>query len=185
MLENYVLARKLVTDKYGAKCDNYCILVLGLFALLCKYENNKDIVIDVFNKTQIIIENDTLRNISKKHDIIMLDFDEEEDELENSACISTGISSNGETFDIVDNKVFAEKTDPYIICSLFNICIEQVLNTFIHEMNHLIKSQIDSHSISCSNNKITNSTIFENAFILSIKIIVDKDKFVYFNLKKL
>ncbi len=49
--------------------------------------------------------------------------------------------------------------------------------------NKLYYNQFNKFNVSSSNNKITNSTIFENPLILSVKIIVDKDKFVYYNLK--
>ena len=148
MVENYILSKKLVSSKYGNNCDNYEILVLGLYTLLCKYESYKDLVINVFNKTSIFIEDGSLSYIVKKHNIEMIDFDEEEEEIKNSASESCGISSNGEAFDIgINGDVVVNNCDPFIICSLKSKCNEYILNIFVHEMNHLIKSQINSSEV--------------------------------------
>ena len=49
---------------------------------------------------------------------------------------------------------------------------------------NLNNNQFNKFNVNSCNTKITNSTIFENTLILSVKIKVDKDKFVFYNLRK-
>ena len=49
---------------------------------------------------------------------------------------------------------------------------------------NLNNNQFNKFNVNSRNTKITNSTIFENTLILSVKIKVDKDKFVFYNLRK-
>lgn len=140
MEENYLLAKKLVSQKYG---DNsyYPLLVVSLFSLLEKYPDYYHLLIYLFLSTNIYIEDDTVDKILNKHhiDYVFLEEDDDEDTM--------GLSIPQDIIYIQDNGLICVQKQSIVICSTLNLTNTQLLNIFIHEMNHLVKGtlKITSH----------------------------------------
>lgn len=133
MEESYVEALKLVSSRYDSSYEYFNILVLALSTLLYKYNGKKDLVESIFKDVDIYIEKDSILNVLKKNNIEIVDFGDNEDSVDDM-----GISHNGYDFIFENNKVIISKGKPFIICNP-NCNNTELLNTFIHEFNHLIK----------------------------------------------
>ena len=137
MEENYILACKTVLNKFSKDNEYYSLFVLSLYGLFSKYPNYKDIIIDIFNNVDIYINNKTVDKIIKKN---KLNSSFTGDNRKNRNFTSA-ISSNKYSFYIEDGKrIGVEEDNAYIVCSTKLCNPTELLNVFIHEMNHLIKS---------------------------------------------
>ena len=143
MEKQYNKAKKLVLSKYGEDYPYYNMLVVALTMLLYKYKDYDFLVEKIFNDTDIYIIYDSIRNILKDKNIDIVSFLEEEDIIDEGINSTYGVSSLGYSFKIEDNELVKCKENPFIICS--SKCSDDTLiNTFIHEFNHLIKSSLDN-----------------------------------------
>ena len=145
MEEDYYTAYYVVSYKYGEDYLFFPFLVVALYALLRYYDDYKDMILKLFQEVDIYIENDSVFNILKKHNINPLGFDDEEKEMEYSTNATYGVSSRGNAFDIdmYGNTSFVEDP-PFIACSSQVTSAGILLNTFIHEFSHLVKCQKNS-----------------------------------------
>ena len=84
-MKNYILAKKIIDKKYK-NSEYYPLFVLSLYGLLNKYNKNKDIVINLFNKTEFIIEDGPIRDIIGRHNITSIDLDDDESEETGFLC---------------------------------------------------------------------------------------------------
>ena len=148
MEEDYYSAYKMVSYKYGEDYPFFPFLVVALYALLHYYDDYKDMILKIFQEVDIYIEDDSVFNILKKHDIEPFDFDEDEKAMKYSTNATFGVSSRGHGFDVDEegNTSFVEDP-PFIACSYQTSSMGKLLNTFIHEFSHLIKSQKNSLKI--------------------------------------
>ena len=130
MEESYVEALKLVSSRYDSSYEYFNILVLALSTLLYKYKDKKELIESIFKEVDIYIEKDSISDILKKNNIEIVEFGDSIDDM--------GISHNGYDFIFENNKVIISRGKPFIICN--SSCNNtELLNTFIHEFNHLIK----------------------------------------------
>ena len=143
MEESYVYALKLVSSRFDSSYEYFDILVLSLSTILYKYKDNAFLVEKIFNDVEIHISNDSIRNILKTKEIDIISFDEEEDEIDKSNNTTYGISSLGYTFRLEDGEFVKYKEKPFIICNSERSNTD-LLNIFIHEFNHLVKSTLNS-----------------------------------------
>ena len=148
MEEDYYTAYHIVSYKYGEDYPFFPFLVVALYGLLHYYSDYKDTIIKLFQEVDIYIENDSVFNILKKHDIEPFGFDEDEKAMKYSTNATYGVSSRGHGFDVDEegNTSFVEDP-PFIVCSYQTSSMGKLLNTFIHEFSHLIKSQKNSLKI--------------------------------------
>ena len=143
MVENYTLAKKIVSKKYNKDYPYYSMMVLSVCALLTKYSNYKEIVDKVFQETIMYIENDKVSDIIKKYQIEDAP-EEDEEENDDEYNIITGISYPRDGYGIDDNgNLIHCQTSPYLICTTHHKNPVILLNSFVHEMSHLIKSFLD------------------------------------------
>ena len=143
MGEYYNKAKKLVSSKYDNTYEYYNMLVVALTTLLYKYKDYQFLVEKVFNDSDIYIESDSIRNILKEKNIDIVSFLEEEDMIDEGINSTYGVSSLGYSFKLEDKKFVKCRENPFIICSS-NCNNTILLNTFIHEFNHLVKSSVNS-----------------------------------------
>ena len=143
MEEEYILAKKIVSNKYEEDYPYYSLLVLGLFTLIHKYRDYSNIVEDIFNKTNIIIDKDNIINLLKNYELCLVDT--ERDNIDNDTY---GLSSYNCRFILYnDNTIHKKEGTPYLICDSKSISPTCLLNVFIHEFNHLIKGYYNGDGI--------------------------------------
>ena len=140
MEESYVLALKLVSSRYDRSYEYFNILTLALSTLLYKYKDKRYLVEDIFKDVDIYIEKDSIEDILKSKNIEIVSS------VEGNEEVSCGISTLGYTYTFEDNKFVKHKDNSFIICS-YNADIIDLLNTFIHEYNHLVKSCLNETKI--------------------------------------
>lgn len=143
MEECYIRAKNLISSKYDDTHPYYNMFLIALTTLLYKYKDYSFLVEKVFNDTDIYIIYDSIRNILKDKNIDIVSFLEEEDEIDEGINSTYGVSSLGYSFKIEDNELVKCKENSFIICSS-KCSSATLLNTFIHEFNHLVKSSINS-----------------------------------------
>ena len=153
MLENYKIAKKAVEEKIGTEHEFYPLMVSALYGLLTKYKNHKEIVLKVWKETNIIIEEGKIEDILKRHNIGLDVYNYVPDD-ENAKTY--GVSNQGNTFLMDDEgNITFEKEKPFLICSK-DANPYNLLNTFIHELSHLIKGDVNG---SCQEQE-EDTTIF-------------------------
>ena len=149
-MENYILAKKIVNKKISNNNDLYPLFVLSIYGLLNKYKNHKNIIINLFNKTDFYIENTSIKEIIKKNNITAIDIDDDADEETGIL----GLSNQGYNFVIDENNnILFDGTKPFIICDKTK-GNNKLLNIFIHEMSHLVKGFKNGHKTYEENNKL-------------------------------
>ncbi len=167
MEENYLKAKQIVLERFSTDYPYYPMLVLGVFALLNQYPTYEELIRSLFLELRLIIEPESMLTIVKKYQLDFADFAEEEEKIEGSSQATFGVSSPGKFFTI-ENQHFQESIDqPTLILS--SLCrYEVLLNIFVHEMNHLMKSRINAYEIkqegdteTCSVRSGIHVTIYE------------------------
>lgn len=143
MMEDYILAKKIVETRFSQDDNFYPFFVLCIYSLLIVYQDHKDIIEEVFSELDIFIGNDTVHNIMRDNGIEPDDYYGHDDEADAEHNITSyGVSSAGHNYYLKDRKEFVdEKTHPFIICSTLDSTDEEILLTFIHEFGHLIKGR--------------------------------------------
>ena len=144
MEEAYLKAKELVTNKYGRDYKYFALITLSLCAILYKYKEHQDEIADLFNRTDIYLDNDSVLNIIRKNKIKHFNYTEDEDKkYYNNNYISTGaMSDSGYSCCIEDGKTSIISNNPIIIMDLRDNKTV-ILNNFIHELNHLVKNIVD------------------------------------------
>ena len=138
MEESYVLAKKVVTEKYGKDYKYFSLLTLVLCAILNRYKEHTDDIVDLFNRTMIYIDNDSLYNISRKNKLEYANMRKDSDDLAISYSGFDGYFENNEFIPTIH--------PPLILCdNRTNKTL--VLNVMIHELNHLVKGIYNNHEI--------------------------------------
>lgn len=141
----YKLAKMVVNKKYPNEDDDLkAFFICAIYGLLCKYNNCPEIVCDVFLKVDLYMEKDTVSNILKKYNI---DIEFEDDDDENNKTYA--VSSQGYSFiyNEISDCIDCVKDNSFIVCSLKNVTTTRLLNSFCHEMGHLIKGNLDGFNV--------------------------------------
>ena len=143
MVEYYNLAIQTVSKKVDKKHPMYPFMVSALYGLLSKYEGYESIIIPLFRTTDIIFEKGYVQDILKKYNLgeDLVDFVHDDGSNKSS---THGVSNQGHSF-ITDEegKVHYLKERPFLACSISNTNMSMLLNTFCHEMGHLIKGEVN------------------------------------------
>ena len=146
MVENYTLAVKTVSRKMSKNHTMYPFMVCALYGLLCKYKGHEKLVLSLFSKTDIIFENGSLPEILKRHHIEM-DFADPVQDSPDGILTTLGASNQGHNFVSDGNgNVYYKREKPFVVCSTSNTNMTRLLNTFCHEMGHLIKGEVNGYS---------------------------------------
>lgn len=143
MVEYYYLAEKTVSKKVKKDHPMYPFMVCALYGLLSKYEGYEGIIIPLFGKTDIIFEKGNVKDILEKYNLgeDLVDFVHDDGSTHAS---TRGVSNQGHVF-ITDEtgEVHYRKDRPFVACSISNTNMSMLLNTFCHEMGHLIKGEVN------------------------------------------
>ncbi len=143
-MNEYFLAKEIVLKKIKEDNEYYPMMVLSLYGVLKKFPEEVDLIQEVFLKTDIYIEDYPISQILKNHEITCFDYDEED---ENDINTIYGISSYNHNFMMNDDgSIYFQEENPFLICSLLECNSSLVLNTFVHELLHLIKSHRNGYS---------------------------------------
>lgn len=143
MENSYVLAKKLVSNKYKSNDSLYQIMLVAFTTLFYKYKDYSDIVEKVFNDTDVFISKESVKEILERENINIVSFSEEENVIDNGINKTYGISSLGKSYCISEDDFKKVDGKPFLVVSS-NCSKTLLLNTIIHEFNHLIKSYINS-----------------------------------------
>ncbi len=155
MLEHYFIAKKIVSSKYKEDDPNYSLFVTAIYCLLEKYPDEESIIQELFQKTSIYIEDDTLENILTHHSISLDCFFGEEDTEENDFQESYAASSFNHNFVVISGvEIQYIDSNPFIACSLKVNNPTILLNGFLHEMNHLVKGYYNGWDLFQSENEV-------------------------------
>ena len=142
MIHKYLKAIEIVKQKYQEKDSLYPLMVSSIYGLLCKYETQEDLIKNLFKETIILIEPGEINDILKRHKI-----ETEVEEKEDSIYSTYGGSNQGNLVYINEQgEIKYQKEKPYIVCTK-DVSPEDLLNTFCHEMNHLIKGEKNGFSL--------------------------------------
>ena len=143
MEENYLLAKSVVDEKFNKNNEYYYMFICALFGFFMKYPDHKELIINSFKDTNIIIEDISVLDIQKKYDLNLI----KDDELavqDPKACINHGASDIGIGYFIQDKELQMIQDNPTIICSGKDNSPANLINIFVHELNHIIKSFYNS-----------------------------------------
>lgn len=141
----YKLAKMIVNKKFpNEDSELKAFFICALYGLLCKYNNYPEIVCDIFLKTDLYMEKDTVSNILDKHQID-IEFGDEDDNYTRVYALSNQghLFIYDEVWDIINY----DKSNPFIVCSLKDITTVCLLHSFCHEMAHLIKGELNGFDI--------------------------------------
>lgn len=191
MEENFLLARSTVLKRLRENNPYYPAFVCILYALLQKYGDEKDIVINAFLDCNFIFQNGTVNEIAKR----------------NGICLNQVFQDNFGGVSILNRNInffekpYAKPTSPIIIISLSNCLLDEfILDTICHEMCHIIdgyscrediiqdeqsvairvrkKFYSNLYMLDYSTNKKTKQTeytmIYETIHSLQLKSVIDE-----------
>ena len=175
------------------------------------YKKNRTIREDKYKKNQIVIKknielnknkglnisdnNKELNNINNDNEIIKNESNDnlkdESNLYKNKKSINENLSTKANSIILIDEN---EKKKELKNINLNNEKIKTIktkgfifnLKNKLHysRIPNLNNNEFNKFNVNSNNSKITNSRIFENTLILSVKIKVGKNKFVIFNLRK-
>ncbi len=146
MIEKYKLAYQEVKNRFGEEYPYFSLLVLSLYGLLTKYSSYQDIVIEVFQNTDFYIDQDDLYSIINKNSIPIIDFFEDDNNIEEELKDVPAISSTGKYLETKEQQIQLVEKKPFIACSYNNHTEPSILlNCFVHEFSHLIKAHHQSY----------------------------------------
>ena len=142
MEEQFMQAKQLVDEKYSEEDPYYGVYVLGMYGLIRKYPHHLSFIQKLFRKTEIIIEKGLISKTLQKHNLSFQDIDErEEQQLAANGGSLPAISYSG-IFYFIDRSNHFKRADGNPLVIVNGLCPPSfLLNSFIHEMNHMIKSQ--------------------------------------------
>ncbi len=159
-MENYIKAKKIVSKRFPEEDPYYIFFIMGLYGILSKYPSFEEEIDAIFQRTNIIIEKKTVSEILRDH---KLGYDEVFQENENDPTFTFGLSSRGDSFYFDDDgKIYSDPIQPFLICSTKYLNPTFLLNTFIHEFNHLLKSYYNGAAI--IENDDSNSYFIRSGF---------------------
>ena len=154
MEENYILAKQVVRKKFNPSNDFYYMFICSLFGLFMKYPEHKELIIKAFEETRIIIENKSVLEIQDEYDLQLIPK-EELDIQDEKVCMNHGVSDLGFSIAIKNGKLEISKERPIIVCSAKTCSTTNLLNVFTHELNHIIKGQLNAYG-SSSNQDVSS-----------------------------
>ena len=137
-------AETIVAKRFDKSDENYGLLVTGCFALLSKFgEDYFPIVEKVMLETDFYIGKKPLSELLEEGGISPEDAFRGEEFYDTEMTV-TAISSPGVYLYIDENgKIVYEKEKPAVYCTTVGEDANAILNAFVHETAHLIKSTIN------------------------------------------
>ena len=147
MEDAYILAFNVVSMKFSRNDKLYPLYVVGLYSLLRRYSGYEELVVKAFLNTDIYFEKGPILDIVVGHNFEAKKID--------------GLRERQKTFDVyalsdLGRDFYYEKekgelkfinTRPYIVSDIDRFSNEELLNSFCHELGHIIKSKIHGFKI--------------------------------------
>ena len=133
----------IIEKRFSKDDENYELFICGCFCLLGKFgEEFVSLVENVFSNSDFIITEGNTIKLAEENEVTQFSFgDIPEEETE----FIDGLSYNGIHYYFNnEGKVFKDFSNPVVVIPTNNKSKNDLLNTFIHEVSHLIKSQINS-----------------------------------------
>ena len=136
-------AESIISRRFDKSDENYGLLVMGCFALLSKFgDDYLPIVEKVMLETDFHIGNKPLSELLNEGGIDAEDAFRGEEFYDTEITV-TAISSPGIDLWVEDGKIMMEKETPAIFCTTIDGDATTILNAFVHEVAHLIKSTVN------------------------------------------
>lgn len=136
-------AESIISRRFDKSDENYGLLVMGCFALLSKFgDEYLPIVEKVMLETDFHIGNKPLSELLNEGGISAEDAFRGEEFYDTEITV-TAISSPGIDLWVEDGKIMMEKETPAIFCTTIDGDATTILNAFVHEVAHLIKSTVN------------------------------------------
>lgn len=136
-------AESIISRRFDKSDENYGLLVMGCFALLSKFgDEYLPIVEKVMLETDFHIGNKPLSELLNEGGIAAEDAFRGEEFYDTEMTV-TAISSPGIDLWVEDEKIMMEKETPAIFCTTIDGDATTILNAFVHEVAHLIKSTVN------------------------------------------
>ena len=136
-------AESIISRRFDKSDENYGLLVMGCFALLSKFgDEYLPIVEKVMLETDFHIGNKPLSELLNGGGISAEDAFRGEEFYDTEITV-TAISSPGIDLWVEDEKIMMEKETPAIFCTTIDGDATTILNAFVHEVAHLIKSTVN------------------------------------------
>ena len=136
-------AESIISRRFDKSDENYGLLVMGCFALLSKFgDEYLPIVEKVMLETDFHIGNKPLSELLNDGGIAAEDAFRGEEFYDTEMTV-TAISSPGIDLWVEDGKIMMEKETPAIFCTTIDGDATTILNAFVHEVAHLIKSTVN------------------------------------------
>lgn len=136
-------AESIISRRFDKSDENYGLLVMGCFALLSKFgDEYLPIVEKVMLETDFHIGNKPLSELLNEGGIAAEDAFRGEEFYDTEITV-TAISSPGIDLWVEDGKIMMEKETPAIFCTTIDGDATTILNAFVHEVAHLIKSTVN------------------------------------------
>lgn len=145
-------AEDIISIKYKRDNPNYGLLVLGCYSLLSKFgEAYGPIVQKVMLESDINISDKSLKEMLRGTNIdTEVAFSDEE--LDEEDMVVTAVSSPGYHLDLSETgSILYSCERPSIYCSTIEGDNSTILNAFVHEASHLVKSCVNCVSQNKSN----------------------------------
>lgn len=149
MIERINLANKIVSSRFDKCNKHYGIYFLGCYGLLSKFgDNYLELVEQLFKECDFRIDNKPLKEL-----VIEKDGYWDEKKMEDPKYEIFSISRSGITYRVNDNLEFELfQTTPVMFISTSNVHFNLLLNNFIHESSHIIKTLLNCSNIIDKNN---------------------------------
>lgn len=147
MEEDYILAKDLALKIANEDEVMYPFFVLGIYGIIRVFNKHKDIVEEIIEKVDIFIDNKPINEIMRNNGINPDEYfgNDTGDSIEEGEVCSYAVSSNGHNYILCNGEEFVdEKGKPFIICSTLRSNDTDVLLSFIHELAHLVKGEVNS-----------------------------------------
>lgn len=136
-------AESIISRRFDKSDENYGLLVMGCFALLSKFgDEYLPIVEKVMLETDFYIGNRPLSELLNEGGISAEDAFRGEEFYDTEMTV-TAISSPGFNLWVEDGKIMMEKETPAVFCTTIDGDATTILNAFVHEVAHLIKSTVN------------------------------------------
>lgn len=136
-MDNYKLAVETVSKRFDKEDIYYSVFVLCLYGLLNVFDDYKDIVLDIFLKVNILIDNKKIIDILNDNEFNTSTYFGLADD--NDDFMTCGISSNGINYEFDGEKFLLDEDVSFIAISLIDMDINHLLLAIIHELAHLVK----------------------------------------------
>lgn len=133
------LAYEIVNKRFNKNDEHYGLYVLGCYGLLTKFgDEYLSLIEKFFSECEFYIDDMPLEKLKSLVNLNLL----ADDDIENATKVA--VSCNGHGLAIEDNKLKYEKIPIRVFCSTTDSSNNDILNCFIHEASHIVKSFVDA-----------------------------------------